>query len=351
LGSHRPERWHGDPARDGEPDPSVADEVLCGADEERGPEREQRAERPREEADAVAEVLGDAEPGHLALVVPQRALDHRREAAEEVPHPRAGLHPHRRHEHQPPVPQEPLHPAPHLHHCAPALLLLLRTASSQSKPGTRTPNNARRFRPERRRPTERAAAREPEAGIGISAGAPGLACGSGSGRRGPLLLVGDKRALSQCPASKMTGPGGERKSGDLSSLPVPFPFLASWAVGVAGLGIGDGDPARPPRDERRRRRRGDKRGALFLRRTAASLQERTLLRVRAAQATHESGGGGGPGAFAACRGGRRGRVTRPHDGLRDRRDVSRPGGRCRASVFGVRRRRAGLPHGRRRRAS
>jgi hypothetical protein len=117
-GSYRPERGHGGPAGDGEPDPAVADEVLRGADEERGPEREHGAERAGEEPHAVAEVLGDAESGEVALVVPQRRLDHRREAAEEVPDARARLHPHRRDEHQPPVPQEPAHPAAHLHHCA-----------------------------------------------------------------------------------------------------------------------------------------------------------------------------------------------------------------------------------------
>lgn len=116
-GSYRPERWHGDAVGDGEPDPAVSDEVLRGADEERGPEREHGAERAGEEADAVAQILGDAEAGHLALVVAQRGLDRRRQAAEQVSHPGDRLHPHRRHEHQPPVPQEPPHPAPHLRHC------------------------------------------------------------------------------------------------------------------------------------------------------------------------------------------------------------------------------------------
>jgi hypothetical protein len=117
--SYRPERGHGGPAGDGEPNPPVANEVLRGADEERGPEREHGAERAGEEADAVAEVLGDAERGELALAVPQRGLDHRRQAAEEVPDARAGLHPHRGDEHEPPVPQEPAHPgAHHLRHCA-----------------------------------------------------------------------------------------------------------------------------------------------------------------------------------------------------------------------------------------
>jgi hypothetical protein len=54
-GSHRPERGHGDVACDGEPDPSVSDEVLRSTNEERGPEREHGAERVGEEG-----ALGDA---------------------------------------------------------------------------------------------------------------------------------------------------------------------------------------------------------------------------------------------------------------------------------------------------
>jgi hypothetical protein len=57
-------------------------------------------ERVGEEADAVAKVLRDVERGELTLVVPQRGLDHRRQAAEEVPDARAGLHPHCRDEHK-----------------------------------------------------------------------------------------------------------------------------------------------------------------------------------------------------------------------------------------------------------
>lgn len=82
---------------DDEPQPPVAKEAMGRADEQQPPCRQHGRERPSEEAHAVLEVLGDAERRHLPLVVPQHALDHRRDGAEEVPDPGHGL----RHEHQP----------------------------------------------------------------------------------------------------------------------------------------------------------------------------------------------------------------------------------------------------------
>ena len=97
---------------DDEPEPAVAEEVLRGADEQHRPRRQHGRERAGEEADAVAEVLGDAERGHLALVVAQRGLDDRRDAAEEVPDAGHGLQPHCGDEHQPPVRGEGPQPVP-----------------------------------------------------------------------------------------------------------------------------------------------------------------------------------------------------------------------------------------------
>jgi hypothetical protein len=91
---------------DDEPEPAVAEEVLHGADEQHRPRRQHGRERAGEEADAVAEVLGDAERGHLALVVAQRGLDDRRDGAKEVPDAGHGLQPHCGDEHQPPVRRE-----------------------------------------------------------------------------------------------------------------------------------------------------------------------------------------------------------------------------------------------------
>jgi hypothetical protein len=200
-GSHRPERGHGDAARDGEPDPAVADEVLRGADEERGPEREHGAERAGEEADAVAEVLGDAEPGDLALVVAERGLDNRREAAEEVADPGARLHPHRRHEHQPPVPQEPAHPAPHLRHCA-RVAPWLAPGNGLGRSSGRPPAPRYPARPIRK--TDEAAGpgvRGGRAGLGSSLGhgrarPDRCAAGSGTGRRSLCSFVGCRMPIS-----------------------------------------------------------------------------------------------------------------------------------------------------------
>lgn len=110
--THSPERQNGSSTSDDEPNPAVADEVLESADEKSGPERQELAETAGEEADAVTEVLGDTEPGDLPLVVVERALDHRRNAAEQVADTRHRLQPHCRHENQPSVAHQPLHPLP-----------------------------------------------------------------------------------------------------------------------------------------------------------------------------------------------------------------------------------------------
>lgn len=103
---------------DDEPEASVAEEVLRGADGEQRPRRPRRRERAGEKAEAAPEVLGDAQRGHLPLVVAQPGLDHRRDGAEDVRRAGHGLHPHGAHEHQPSVPPErprPLRELPFLH--------------------------------------------------------------------------------------------------------------------------------------------------------------------------------------------------------------------------------------------
>jgi len=117
-GTHQPEGQRRHLPGDDEPEPAVPEEVLRRADEQHRPRRQHGRERAGEEADAVAEVLGDAERGHLALVVPEGRLDHRRDGAEEVADAGHGLQPHCGDEHQPPVRGEGAQPVPELPHRA-----------------------------------------------------------------------------------------------------------------------------------------------------------------------------------------------------------------------------------------
>ena len=108
MGAYHPVR-HGDGLGDGEPERAEADEAERGADEQHEPGREAVAEHAGDDAEVLADVVGDAEHGELPLVVAEHRLERRRVERERVRVSRRHLHPHRRRQPHPRRPRPGLH--------------------------------------------------------------------------------------------------------------------------------------------------------------------------------------------------------------------------------------------------
>lgn len=66
--NYRPVRQGNDGPAQGEPNNSIAEEASTSADQQNHPRRKPIADQPRQEADVLADVIGDAEQSQLALV-------------------------------------------------------------------------------------------------------------------------------------------------------------------------------------------------------------------------------------------------------------------------------------------
>lgn len=88
---------------DDQPNNTIAHQILDSPNKQSPPEGKNLGQSGGKKADTVTKILGDTQPSDLPLVVVQGALDDRGNAAEQVPDPGHGLHPHRRHKHQPSI--------------------------------------------------------------------------------------------------------------------------------------------------------------------------------------------------------------------------------------------------------
>lgn len=109
VDAHQPVGHAGDGLADGKVEHAEAQEAADSSDEEDRPRGEPVGGHPREGADVLPDVVGDAEDGELLLVEPQNGLERGGVERECEGAPRRHLHPHRR-----PQPH-PRRPAPQLH--------------------------------------------------------------------------------------------------------------------------------------------------------------------------------------------------------------------------------------------